>query len=189
MRFTSDGMPVLAIIGPSGAGKSTAIQHLHSDGLVYVNPTWTTRPPRPGEVEQGIEHHFVTEDEFETKDQAGYFLETVQMFGLPYRYGLPPINSNSKKVPVVMVRASLMPLFNKYYPNNIVYQIEDDVSRIKERLDERQQQGEALGTRLDDYNKEVNAGRKLAKRVFVNEELESLIEQIRAAICEDYALK
>jgi guanylate kinase len=187
MRFTSKDLPALAIIGPSGAGKSTAIRQLVDDGVVHVNPTWTTRPPRPGEVKTGVEHYFATEQAFSDKKRAGYFVETVQLFGLPYWYGLSPlVPSVPGKASVVMLRAPLLPLFNKYYPNNVVYQIEDDLDRIKQRLEERAAHGEDQGSRLDDYTQEVQAGRSLANRIFVNNDMNTLVSELRQALAKDF---
>jgi guanylate kinase len=171
MPFTSTKYPILVIIGPSGAGKSTLIRRLFDDDLIFINPTWTTRPPRPGETKEGIEHRFVSELSFKNKLEEGFFLETVQLFGLPYNYGLPALaGSQPPRVSLVMLRAPLLALLNKYYPNNIVYQIEDELDNVKRRLVDRQAHGEAIGSRLKDYQSEVEAGRKLAKRVFVKQD-------------------
>lgn len=188
MPFTSNDYPILVIIGPSGAGKSTVLHKLVDEGLVAVTPSWTTRLPRPGEIDEGIEHRFVKEAEFKKREKEGYFLETVQMFGLPFYYGLPSVQpSRSDCVSAVMLRATLMPLFNKHYPNNIVYQISDDISRIKQRLEERQTKGEPLGSRLSDYEKEVTLGEQYAKRMFVNDgDIKSLAEQLKEAIRKDF---
>jgi len=187
MHSRTTELPTLAIIGPSGAGKSSVIRQLYDEGLIHVNPTWTTRPPRPGEVEESLEHLFVTPEEFKEKESAGFFLEAVEMFGLPFRYGLPPIKKSEPGRPsLVMLRASLVPLFNKYFPNHIIYQIEDDVTRIQERLEARQKHGEDLGSRLSDYEREVEAGRKIADRVFVNKDLDTLAKDIKQALLEDF---
>lgn len=179
--------PLLVIIGPSGAGKSTVIKRLYDDNLIVLTPTWTTRPPRPGEIELGIEHHFASEKEFAEKLSENYFLETVTMFGLSYRYGLPEINkSKLPKVSLVMLRASLIDLFNKYYDNYIIYQIEDNLSNVEKRLLDRKEKGEALGTRLDDYLNEVKLGQKLANRVFVNTSIDKLYEEIKSSIKLDF---
>jgi guanylate kinase len=184
MAFTRK---VLAVIGPSGAGKSTVIRNLHDEGLVQVSPTWTTRPPRPGELEETVEHHFVAEAEFAKKQKIGFFVEVVQMFDLPFKYGLSPISEPEPgKVPVVMLRASLLQLFNKYYPNNVVYQIEDDLPKIRERLRARELHGEELGSRLSDYEKEIAFGHKLADRIFINRDLGTLADQIKKALKEDF---
>lgn len=189
MRFTSDEYPILVIIGPSGVGKSTVIRQLVDEGLVVVNPSWTTRPPRPGELGEGTEHRFVTEAEFKEKEGTGYFLEAVQMFGLPYYYGLPAVQASKPEcVSVIVLRATLMPLLNKYYSNTIVYQISGDLSRIKQRLEERQAHGEPIGSRLSDYEQEITLGKQYAKRSFVNDndDIALLADELRTAIQEDF---
>jgi guanylate kinase len=189
MRFTSKNAPILVIIGPSGAGKSTIIRKLYDRGLVLINPTWTTRPPRPKETDEGIEHKFVSNSEFSKKQASDYFLEVVELFGLPYRYGVPEIlPTTSEQVSLIMLRAPLIPLLNKHYPVHIIYQIEDELPKVRERLIARQQHGEDMGTRLEDYEKEIVAGRKLAKRTFVNnKEPEQIAKQVEQAILEDFA--
>lgn len=188
MQYLSSDDKLLVVIGPSGAGKSSVVQLLQEDGLIVVTPSWTTRPPRPEEATGAIEHHFTSEAEFRKKESKGYFLETVQMFGLPYSYGLPkvekPINNS---IPVIMLRASLLPLLGKHYSHYTVYQIEDDIAKIKARLLERQTAGQQIGSRLEDYEKEITAGRKLASRVFNNSNtLESLAQEIKEAIDTDF---
>jgi guanylate kinase len=188
MTFTSKASPILVIIGPSGAGKSSTVRKLVDEGIVAVTPSWTTRIPRPGEIEDTTEHRFIDDDEFNIKETEGYFLETVQMFGLPFRYGLAPIEQPIQgQVSLVMLRASLLPLFQKYYPNNVIYQIEDDLARIEQRLLERQAHGEPMGTRLSEYKKEIDGGKQFASRIFINNEnIEALTEKIRNAIATDF---
>src|SRR5436305_590449 len=83
--------PVVVFIGPSGSGKSTVVRELASRGLVTVHPTWTTRPRRADEQQGSLEHRFVSDGEFDELCRRGCFIETVRLFGLPYRYGLPPL--------------------------------------------------------------------------------------------------
>ena len=47
----------------------------------------TTRAPRPGEVD-GVNYHFVTEEEFLAEERAGRFLETAVVHGMAH-YGTP----------------------------------------------------------------------------------------------------
>ncbi len=185
----NNSLPILVIIGPSGSGKSTIIKKLFDDNIIIINPTWTTRPPRIGEAEFGIEHYFASKKEFKEKQADNFFLETVEMFNLPFIYGLPQLKeSTNNKVSLVMLRASLLPLFQKYYSNYFIYQIEDSLVNVKKRLAERQEKGENMGSRLADFEKEVELGRKVANRVFVNTKLSKLYEEIQQAIKEDYKL-
>jgi guanylate kinase len=178
---------LLVIIGPSGAGRSSALRLLHDQKVVEVTPSWTTRPLRNDESEDTLEHRFVDEATFKQKAGEGYFLETAQLFGLPYLYGLPKLEKpKGGRVATVMLRASLLPLMDKYYTNYTIYQIEDTETKAAERLQKRQAAGHEMGSRLEEYQQEIEAGRKRAGRVFTNDgTLEDLAGRIAAALIED----
>jgi len=79
--------PILLVIaGPAGSGKSTLC-----DRLVAADPrfarviTTTTRAPRGGEVD-GVHYHFFPAAEFESRINAGEFLEWAWVHG-DRRYG------------------------------------------------------------------------------------------------------
>jgi guanylate kinase len=76
---------VFVITGPSGVGKGTLIRGLLAlvPGL-ELSVSATTRAPRPGE-EDGVDYHFLTPEEFETRVQAGDFVEHATYSG--NRYG------------------------------------------------------------------------------------------------------
>lgn len=69
------------ISAPAGTGKTTLVQLLMRDySCVIASISYTTRLPRPGEVE-GIHYHFITKEEFNEKIKAGEFLEHVELYG------------------------------------------------------------------------------------------------------------
>ncbi len=68
------------ISAPSGAGKTSLVSQLIGlDSSIAVSVSCTTRPMRPGEVD-GVNYHFLTVEEFETKIQEGDFLEYAKVF-------------------------------------------------------------------------------------------------------------
>jgi guanylate kinase len=76
---------LFVLSSPSGAGKSTiARMILESDDGIAMSVSATTRPKRPGETE-GLDYHFVTDEEFDRMRESGAFLEWAHVFG--YRYG------------------------------------------------------------------------------------------------------
>ena len=76
---------LLVITAPSGAGKSSLIEALlKDDPALKLSMSYTTRPPRRGEV-NGREYHFVDEASFVAMLERGEFLESAQVHG--YRYG------------------------------------------------------------------------------------------------------
>ena len=81
---------LFVITAPSGAGKSSLIRAImEDDPTLRLSISYTTRPPRPGEV-NGREYHFVDDATFLGMRDRGEFLESAQVHG--YRYG------TSKKV-------------------------------------------------------------------------------------------
>jgi guanylate kinase len=74
------------VTGPSGAGKGTLIRELvarRPDLEVAVSAT--TRPRRAGEVD-GRDYHFLDDEEFTRRVEAGEFLEHV-VYVSGHRYG------------------------------------------------------------------------------------------------------
>jgi guanylate kinase len=79
---------LIVLSGPSGVGKSTVLKRLlerHSDRL-RLSVSATTRLPRPGEV-HGVDYYFLSGEEFESRRQAGKFLECCEVFGRGHWYG------------------------------------------------------------------------------------------------------
>lgn len=178
--------PLLLIIGPSGSGKSTLVRALVDAGVLRVHPTWTTRPRRRDEADGSPEHRFVDDHTFDGLAAAGAFLDTVALFGLAYRYGLPPIErSGDGAVDAVMLRASLVGRFSEVITDPaIVFQIEDEPARMARRLRERSSSDADLRCRIEDNQCEIVAGRAIAHRVFVNGgTVDDLAHSVTEALC------
>ncbi len=76
---------LIILSGPSGVGKDTVIRRLLEIAPELRRPVaFTTRAPRPGEVD-GRDYSFVGEPEFLAMRDAGQFLETAVVHG--NRYG------------------------------------------------------------------------------------------------------
>lgn len=69
------------ISAPSGGGKTSLMKAVVSkmDNLV-VSVSYTTRPPRPGEI-HGVNYYFVDKKTFEQMRDHGDFLEYAEVFG------------------------------------------------------------------------------------------------------------
>lgn len=69
---------------PSGAGKTTlAVELLRRVGCLQRTVSFTTREPRPDEVD-GRDYSFVSLEEFEGRRDAGEFLESFEVHGNSY---------------------------------------------------------------------------------------------------------
>lgn len=69
------------VSAPSGAGKTTLVKLLmQHDTAVHPSVSFTTRPPRPGEV-NGREYHFIDQARFTAMCEAGDFVEWAEVHG------------------------------------------------------------------------------------------------------------
>ncbi len=72
------------VSAPSGAGKTSLVAALlDADPLVRKSVSFTTRTPRPGEI-NGREYNFVEMDEFERMRARGEFVESALVHGNHY---------------------------------------------------------------------------------------------------------
>ena len=69
------------VAAPSGAGKTTLVKLLlERESTVELSISWTTRAPRPGELD-GREYHFTTSEQFKAMIGRGEFLEWAEVHG------------------------------------------------------------------------------------------------------------
>lgn len=78
---------IIVISGPSGVGKDAIVQRIAELGeTFYFTVTATTRPPRPNEV-HGVNHMFVSTQEFREMIAKEELLEWAETYG--NMYGTP----------------------------------------------------------------------------------------------------
>jgi guanylate kinase len=76
---------VFVITAPSGTGKTTLLKQLMAgDPRLRFSISYTTRPPRAGEV-AGVDYFFVSAEEFARLREEGALAEWVEQYG--YCYG------------------------------------------------------------------------------------------------------
>jgi guanylate kinase len=79
---------VTVLTGPSGVGKGTVVSRLvRQHPEIWLSVSVTTRPPRPGERD-GVDYHFVSDEEFDALIASDDLLEWALVHGL-HRYGTP----------------------------------------------------------------------------------------------------
>lgn len=75
----------VVVVGPSGVGKSTLVDRLVAEynGCFGYSVSHTTRASRDGEVD-GVDYHFIGEDEMRHEMRQGSFIEHAQVHGCLY---------------------------------------------------------------------------------------------------------
>lgn len=72
------------ISAPSGAGKTSLVKALlKANSGIRLSVSYTTRAPRPGEVE-GRDYHFISREQFEDMLANQAFLESAEVYGNYY---------------------------------------------------------------------------------------------------------
>ena len=75
---------LFVVCAPSGAGKTSLVAALlKADSAIKLSVSYTTRAPRPGEVD-GRDYHFVSLQTFEKMVADGAFLESAFVHGNYY---------------------------------------------------------------------------------------------------------
>ena len=73
------------VAAPSGGGKTSLINALlKKDDRIQLSVSYTTRPPRPGEVD-GVHYHFIDQESFQALIDRNALLEYAGVFD--YHYG------------------------------------------------------------------------------------------------------
>src|SRR5512135_3304539 len=87
---------LFVVSAPSGAGKTSLVRKLlEADLQVKLSISYTTRAPRPGEVD-GKDYHFVAEAKFLEMLERGDFLESALVYGNRYGTSQPWIEGMVK---------------------------------------------------------------------------------------------
>lgn len=124
---------LLVISAPSGAGKTTLCERLAAefDSIVY-SVSCTTRKPRIGEID-GMNYHFLDEEEFMRRKENGEFLEYANVHGFWYatpRQGVLQALQSGKDVIMdldVQGAASVREYLRKVAPNDPLRRVHVDV--------------------------------------------------------------
>ncbi|MBY0402785.1 MAG: guanylate kinase [Cyanobacteria bacterium] len=131
---------IFIISGPSGVGKGTLCQRLKSSmPSLHLITSTTTRPQRPGEVDQ-VDYFFVTRDEFLTMIEKGDFLEWAQYNQHYYGTPKPHVDQLRAQGHHVLLEIDTQGAFEvkKLYPEAfLIFIAPPSLSELKRRLEER----------------------------------------------------
>ncbi|MDR2644007.1 MAG: guanylate kinase [Planctomycetaceae bacterium] len=173
---------LLVVSGPSGVGKGTLLKRvLAESGLPLVmSVSATTRLPRPNE-KNGEHYHFLTHEQFQSKKNAGEFLECFEVFGKGTWYGTLRADVEAGLAAgnyvVLEIDVKGASEIKKQFPNAITIFVKPpDVDILKERLQGRgTETDETMQNRLKTAIEELNHADEF-QYCIVNDNLDNAVK-------------
>jgi len=177
---------LFVISGPSAAGKTCvvteALNRLQKDHGITRIVTYTSRPPREGEVE-GEDYVFVSGEEFKQKQQEGFFLETNEYGG--HIYGSPsPLDDDfelGKSFVIIVDIEGAKSIAKEFRDAMMIWIAPPDMTALKNRLEKRGTESELqIEKRLAQAEEEMKEAHKirLFEYVLVNDVFEQAVEEL-----------
>lgn len=174
---------LIVMTGASGVGKGTLRERWLAGQDVFYSTSWTTREPRPGEV-NGRDYVFVSSAEFLEKAQAGGFLEHAQFVGHHYGTPVEPIEAALARgqdvVLEIEVEGAMQVKSRVGDQATLIFIMPPTLTELRRRLTgratETPERIERRLTRARDEIREAHAFRY----VIVNDDLDRAVHELRA---------
>ena len=133
------------VTAASGAGKTSLVKAiLKNNPTLELSISFTTRSPRPGEVD-GVDYKFINKESFNKMQQKDVFLETAECHGAFYGTSKEIILETIKSGKDIILEIDWQGAFNikKIYQNAIsIFILPPSIIALEERLKKRGQDSE-----------------------------------------------
>lgn len=182
MKFVRRGI-LLVVSSPSGAGKTTLAHRLAKNHNLHFSVSYTTRKPRAGERD-GIDYHFVSDEEFTRMVQGQQFAEWAVVHGNRYGTSIATVNEAIEKGIDCLFDIDYQGgrQIRQQWPDDSVlcFILPPSLAELERRLRSRGTESpEAIGSRLAMAKKEL-AHYKHYDFLVVNEEIETAYDELSA---------
>lgn len=178
---------IFVFTGPNGAGRRTVAQMSGSTLGIKQVISYTTRPPRPSEVD-GQDYHFVSKEAFTAAEANKEFIEVVEIDGNRYGIKEQDVADQLQKygaIYLVLNRYGAEAL-KKIYGDKIVrIFIYADRETVKRREQERGDSPELINRYMSHYDEEM-AYKDSCEHVFENLDLAHTVFDLTKALDETY---
>ena len=173
------------ISAPSGAGKTSLVNAmLASTPGIDLSVSYTTRAPRPGEVD-GREYHFVSRETFLEMTERGDFLESAEVYGNLYGTSQTWIKAETAEGRDILLEIDWQGAaqVRKLFPDCIgVFILPPSLAALETRLKGRKQDSaEVIEQRLQAARDDI-AHVDEFDYVIINDKLDEAVQQFRAIV-------
>jgi len=180
---------VLLLAGPSGAGKSSVLHPVvEADPRIHFSVSCTTRPRREGERD-GVDYHFLSQDEFVGARDAGEFVEWARVHD--HLYGTREADLEAAldrgKNPLLEIDVQGGRQVMDRYAEQLVsvFLFPPSIELLERRLRGRGTEDEAaLQRRIADAHTELRAAESYDYWI-LNDDLDAAIARLRAIIAAE----
>ena len=174
---------LVVVSGPSGAGKTTLLRKLFErSGRLVSSISATTRPPRPGERD-GVDYHFLSDEDFHRRRERGQFIECFEVFGRGYWYGtlesaVTPSLAAGKWVVLEIDVQGAMAVLERYPDALTIFVRPGSVDELERRLRSRGTESpDAIERRLQVARQELSCADRYRYQV-LNDDIDRAVAEI-----------
>jgi len=176
---------LFVVAAPSGAGKTSLVRALLADApLMQLSVSFTTRAPRPGEVE-GRDYFFVGQPEFEQRREAGEFLEWAEVHGNLYATSRTWIEGRIEAGVDIVLEIDWQGAtqVQRLFPDAIgVFIVPPSIGVLRERLTQRgQDSAEVIEQRVAAAQAELRQAHRF-QYVIINQDFASALADLRMIV-------
>lgn len=176
---------IFVVSAPSGTGKTTLLKALMArDPRLRFSISYTTRPPRPGEV-PGQDYFFISPEEFNRLRDSGSLVEWVEQFGYGYgtsREWILKILAEGRDLVFDIDTRGARALKESFPQGTFIFILPPTLKELERRLKGRgNMEPEELARRLEQGRAELREIRWYDYLV-INAEIPRALEQLRAIV-------
>ena len=176
---------MVILSSPSGVGKTTLTKKIQQKYQSFkISVSHTTRPPRSNEVD-GIDYHFVTNEEFKKLIKENKFYEYAQIFGNYYGTLKQEVDSIFRHNDIIFdIDWQGTKQLSKFDNLNLIkiYLITENKEELKKRLIKRNQNtNEEVDKRFKSFDEDIKHWSDY-DYIIINKNLEVCFKQIESII-------
>ena len=162
--------------GPGGVGKGTIVNALvERDPKLWLSRSWTTRGQRPGESDTA--YVFTDRDAFESRIEAGGFLEWTNFLGNYYGTPMPEPRPGHDTVLEIEVDGARQ--VKAVHPDAVlIFVLPPSRAEQERRLRGRGDPDHKVEQRVRKAEEEEPVGRALADHIVVNDDLARTVDEM-----------